>query len=186
MTKLELLFIAFIMFFSTSCTNLKWQVNTIDKETVSNIDIENAKLSAIVFLAPGCPLSEASILELNKLHQKYGANNYQTYVCITGTLFSTEEIKAFVDTFGIQFKVLVDSNAFLMNELGATITPEYYLLDRDAQIVYRGAIDDRAFDNEYVRPSISINYADSAIAQYLYGKSIKISQTKPVGCYIEL
>ncbi len=178
-------FILFLILIS-ACSSPKWQVSTINKEMVSNIDIENANLSAIVFLAPGCPLSEASLLELNKLQKKYSAKNYQTYVCITGSLFNIDEIKAFVDTFDIQFKVLVDSNAFLMNYLGATITPEYYLLDKRAEIVYRGAIDDRAFDNEYIRPSVSVNYADSAIRQYFSNQNIKISQTKPVGCFIEL
>ncbi len=169
-----------------SCTTPDWTVATINGDEFSNLTFKNHELNAIVFLAPGCPLSEGSILELNKLHEKYTSAKLATYIVIPGSLFSKAEVKAFVDTFKIDFPVLLDTTGLLVSKLNASITPEYFLLDKNSKVLYQGAIDNRAFDNEFIRQSATINYADSAISQFLNNQKIKIQKSKAVGCFIEL
>jgi hypothetical protein len=186
--KKGLIFIALFLLFiiGISCTKPDWTIATINGDEFSNLTFKNRGLNAIVFLTPGCPLSEGSILELNRLQEKYSFKNLATFIVIPGKLFTQKEITAFINTFNITYPVLLDTSAILVAKLNASMTPEYFLVDKDMKILYQGAIDDRAFDNEYIRQSATINYADSAINQAIKGISIKIPKTKPVGCFIEL
>lgn len=177
----------FFLIFVIGCSNRNsWEISTIDLKKIKETELKKNKLNAFVFLAPGCPLSEASILELNKLDSKYRLENYRTYIVISGKLFSQKEISDFVDAFKISFPVLLDTSAFLMQKYNATITPEYFLLDNNLNVLYSGSIDNRAIDNDLIRQEAKNNFADKAIEEYLHDKNISIPKTKAVGCYIEL
>lgn len=183
---INLFALGLFLMFEFSCTTPDWTIATINGDEFSNLTFKNRGLNAVVFLTPGCPLSEGSILELNKLQEKYTSRKLATYIVIPGKLFTTAEVNAFINTFGISFPVMIDTSAILVEKLNASMTPEFFLLDSEMKILYQGAIDDRAFDNEYIRQSATINYADSAINQAINKVGVKIPKTKPVGCFIEL
>jgi hypothetical protein len=67
----------------------------------------------------------------------------------------------------------------------ATITPEVFLILSN-NVIYTGAFDDRAIDNEIIKQSASENYLYDAIKNTLEGKEVVNKKTKAVGCYIEL
>lgn len=169
-----------------SCVKPEWTVSTSNGDQFSNLSFQTHELNAIVFLAPGCPLSEASIQEINKLQEKFSSNKLATFIVIPGHLYSRNEIDSFINHFNISLPVLLDTTGLLVEKLNATMTPEYVLLDKKMQVLYQGAIDNRALDNELIRQSATINFADSAIHQYLTGQKIKLPKSKAVGCYIEL
>lgn len=185
MRKVQLTIFIFLLL-NISCTTPEWTIATQNGDEFSNLTFKNHELNAVVFLAPGCPLSEASIQTLNKLQKKYTSEKLATFIVVPGNLYTNEEVNAFIDTFAITLPVAIDTDAILVKKLKATITPEYFLLDKNMQVVYQGAIDDRAFDNEYIRQSARINFADSAIHQFLSKNKIAITKTKAVGCFIEL
>lgn len=177
-----------ILFCSTilSCVKPDWTIATNNGDEFSNLSFQTHDLNAIVFLAPGCPLSEASIQEINKLQSKFTSNKLATFIVIPGHLYSRNEVDSFINHFNITFPVLLDTTGLLVKKLNATMTPEYVLLDKKMQVLYQGAIDNRALDNDLIRQSATINFADSAIHQYLSGQKIKFTKSKAVGCYIEL
>ena len=170
----------------SSCVKPDWTIATSNGDEFSNLSFQTHELNAIVFLAPGCPLSEASIQEINNLQTKYSSNKLATFIVIPGHLYSRNEVDSFINHFNISLPVLLDTTGLLVNKLNATMTPEYVLLDKKMQVLYQGAIDNRALDNEIIRQSATINYADSAIHQYLKAEKIKIPKSKAVGCFIEL
>ena len=185
--KLSILISSFSVLFFTACKNKpEWSIPAINGDELSNLTFKNHSLNAVVFLAPGCPLSEASIKEINKLQDKYTASKLATYIVVPGKLFSRNEVEQFVKTFNIELPVLMDTDAILVKKLNATITPEYFLLDNNFNVLYSGAIDDKAFDNEFIRQEATINYADSAINEVIQKRKPKFVKTKAVGCFIEL
>lgn len=175
-----------IILFVTSCVKPEWTVATSNGDEFSNLSFQTHELNALVFLAPGCPISEASIQEINKIQEKYSSQKLATFIVIPGSLYSKKEVDSFISVFNISMPVLLDTTGLLVQKLNASITPEYFLLDKQMQVLYQGAIDDRALDNEIIRQSATINYADSAIHQYLKTKKVAITKTKAVGCFIEL
>lgn len=145
----------------------------------------DTKLEAIVFVAPQCPISEAILLNLNQISKEYDSNQVEIILVVPGELYTRSEIDSFVTVNNIEHKVIIDSSEVLVNKYNATITPEVFLIS-GSQIIYSGAIDNRALDNEIIRQSASENYLHDAIEQALNGEELKIKKTKAVGCYIEL
>ena len=184
-TNFIIVFLMSIFLFS-SCNKPDWSIKTYNGDDFSVKTFKNHKLNAVVFLAPECPLSEAAIQELNKLQKKYFQNDYSTYVVIPGSLYSKDEVKKFVEQFQIEFPVVLDTGAVITSMLNAKTTPEVFLITDSMKVVYQGAIDDRAFDNEFIRQEAQHNYLDSAINQYSKFKKIKVVKTNAVGCFIEL
>ncbi len=183
--KLNVIFGLSLMLFA-SCVKPEWTVATNNGDHFSNLSFQTHELNAIVFLAPGCPLSEASIQEINNLQSKFSSSKLATFIVIPGRLYSRNEVDSFINHFNITLPVLLDTTGLLVEKFQASMTPEYVLLDKKMQVLYQGAIDNRAIDNDLIRQSATINFADSAIHQYLTGQKIKFPKSKAVGCYIEL
>lgn len=145
----------------------------------------NTKLEAIVFVAPQCPISEAILLNLNEISEEYDTGKLKIKLVIPGELYSRAEIDSFVAVNKIKHEILVDSQAVLVKKYNASITPEVFLISAD-KIIYSGAIDDRALDNEIIRQSAKHHYLRDAIQQTFNAEEVKVKKTKAVGCYIEL
>lgn len=143
------------------------------------------KLKLIVFVAPECPISEAILLNLKQISKEFPEEKLHIQLVVPGKLYARSEVDSFVNSNNIKFEVLIDSGALLVEKYGATITPEVFLISYN-EVIYSGAIDDRAIDNEIIKQSASENYLYNAIKNTIEGKEVLIKKTKAVGCYIEL
>jgi hypothetical protein len=76
---------------------------------------------------------------------------------------------------------LLDVNSELADAFGARTTPHVFVFDKNAKLVYRGAIDD---SNESAA-SVKRPYLLNAINSLANGKKVEQSDTKPVGCSIK-
>lgn len=185
--KYFLLFVCIVYLFSacSGSSEPKVFVKTVEGTSVSIDKLYQHKLNAIVFLAPGCPLSEAALLSLTALDSLYRKNDYATFIIIPGNLYTQKEVELFKDSFDVSFPILIDTNYYLTHKLKASITPEYFLLNENKVILYQGAIDDRALDNDIIRQEARVQFAQKAIEDVLLNRKVEISKTKAVGCYIE-
>ncbi len=184
LTLFSLLFILPILF---SCEQKNQHIHSFQtiNGSVQMNELHQDKMNSFVFLAPGCPLSEASILELNRLDSLYSENQYSTTIIIPGNLYSVQEIEEFKNTFNIKFRMVIDTNYYLTKLLNASITPEYFLVNENMVVLYQGAIDNRAIDNDIIRQEADINFAENAIKSIIENKKIEQTKTKAVGCFIE-
>lgn len=148
-------------------------------------ELHSHKYNALVFLSPECPLSEASLVELKRLDKLYNQENYSTKIIIPGNLYSKEEIVLFKERLTITFPIVIDTAYYITDYLKARTTPEYFLVDENMIVLYSGAIDDRALDNDVIRQEAKSMYAENAIKQLLIGNKIEQVKTQAVGCYIE-
>src|SRR5205823_13046734 len=67
---------------------------------------------------------------------------------------------------------------------GAKNTPNMVMINPEAKVIYRGAIDSRATPNPSDIPS-STSYVKAALDQSLAGKSVSTPETKPYGCSVK-
>ena len=135
------------------------------------------KLKLIVFVAPECPISDAILLNLNQLSTEFSEEKLHIQLVVPGKLYARSEVDSFVNSNNIKFEVLIDSTAKLVEKYGATITPEVFLISNE-EVIYTGAIDDRAIDNEIIKQSASENYLHDAIKNTLEGKEVLIKKNK--------
>ena len=81
---------------------------------------------------------------------------------------------------GLGFTILKDPDNKVADYLGAAVTPEAYLFDKDWVLRYHGRIDDSR------NPSgISTRDLRAALDALEAGKSVTVAETKAFGCTIK-
>ncbi|MCO5295252.1 MAG: redoxin family protein [Fimbriimonadaceae bacterium] len=140
-------------------------------------------LSAVIFVTVDCPISNAYAPEINRLVAAYDPKGVQFYLVHVDPDLSSSRAKAHAKEFGFKCPVLLDPRHQFVKELGATKTPEAFVLDRKGPELYRGRIDDRWADLGVLRDPRTHDLRD-AIDAALAGKAVKVKRTEAVGCFI--
>jgi peroxiredoxin len=79
---------------------------------------------------------------------------------------------------------LIDDSGSVGHEYGATATPNMFILDKNHELVYAGAIDDiRSTDQEDVVKAH--NFVKATLDEALAGKKIATASNKPYGCSVK-
>ena len=143
------------------------------------------KATTFLFLSPECPLCISYVPVINKLYNDYQYKGIDFVGVISGTSFKQETISNYRSQYDIKFPLIVDSTYTISNQFGAQITPEVVLADSSNNIVYKGRIDNWAFAPGKKRKNATEHDLLNALNEYLNGLSIKVKQTKAIGCFIE-
>jgi len=80
--------------------------------------------------------------------------------------------------------VLFDPQGKVGRKYAAKTTPHMYIIDRNGQLVYRGAIDSDPSASAAAIPS-STNYVSQGLDELLSGNPVSVSNTKPYGCSVK-
>jgi thiol-disulfide isomerase/thioredoxin len=152
-------------------------INLTGKESRINLN----KTTVIVFLSPECPLCKNYLPGLVKLQN--ANKNFNFYGVIPGTSYSIKEINELKKEYGINFDLLTDKDKRLSKYLGATTTPEVFLINKMGAIAYSGLIDNWSSSLGQKRLVITEKYLEQAIKDLLNGRQT-FKKTIPVGCLI--
>lgn len=147
--------------------------------------LKDHKATAIIMLSPECPLCQSYTLTINNLAKSYQAKGIGFIGVIPTKDFTLQSITDYRITYKPAIKLLRDPENKLVTLLGATITPEVFLLDRDGKIKYSGRIDNWAYELGKKRKVITEHNLKDAIEAVLAGKAVAVTKTKAVGCFIE-
>ena len=94
---------------------------------------------------------------------------------------SPEAMKAKIQEWGIDFPYLIDEDQQVARALKAQCTPEFYLYDAEAILVYHGRLDDNWKEPEGVT-SEELRHAITSLAA---GQAISPTQNPALGCSIK-
>ena len=94
---------------------------------------------------------------------------------------SYEAMKAYAKKLHYGWYYTVDKNNELADAFSADRTPECYLFNKDATLVYKGAID----DNPGNAAGVQAKYLHNAISAMVAGKPVEVTSTASVGCGIK-
>ncbi|MGV3721851.1 MAG: hypothetical protein ACO1SX_13140 [Actinomycetota bacterium] len=85
------------------------------------------------------------------------------------------------------YPVVVDARHKVADLLGATFTPEVFLLNPDNQLVFRGVPDDsREYEERTGKRGLTENYLQDALEEALAGKKVSRPMVQPKGfCAID-
>jgi peroxiredoxin len=138
------------------------------------------KYTVVMFIATQCPVSNAYNERMAKLHSDYAAKDIAFVGINSNKQENVEEIKLHAADHGFGFDVLKDWNNVVADAYGAQFTPEVFILDSKAAVVYHGRIDDSkspaAVKTQDVRETL-----DALLA----GKAVPRPETKAFGCTIK-
>jgi peroxiredoxin len=79
---------------------------------------------------------------------------------------------------GFTFPYLYDPSQKIGRALGASVTPEFFVFDKERKLVYMGAMDDS-------QSSPKVNYLEPAVEAALKGELPKVKETRARGCSVK-
>ena len=94
-----------------------------------------------------------------------------------------EDVKGYVSDCKITFSVAKDYDQRMAVSLGATRTPEIFVIDRGGRIVYQGRVDDQ-YEPGVARKKVTQHDLRDAIVSLVEGRTPDVKQTLAVGCLI--
>lgn len=94
---------------------------------------------------------------------------------------SFEAMKAYAKEQKLTWFYTVDKNSELADAFEAKRTPEVFLFNKEAKLIYHGAIDDNPGDAS----AVNRKHLKEAIDEYINGKDITVKTTRSVGCTIK-
>lgn len=140
--------------------------------------------TALVFYSSECPISNAYSPTLNRLTEEFPTKSLKLVgVCVDPDL-SNADVATHARDFGLKFPVARDRRGKAAAHLGATATPEAFLIDAEGRIRYQGRIDDQFADRQKRNANPKGAELHDAIAAVLGGREVATDYVKPVGCPI--
>lgn len=148
------------------------------KHSLASLKGKNATI--LIFVSTMCPVSNAYNERMEKLSEDYKARGVSLIGINANAPESADDIKQHAAQHHLTFTILKDKGSKVADQLGATNTPEAFLLDASGKLVYRGRI-----DNSRNGQTISSNDLRDAIDATLSGKAVANSFVRAFGCSIK-
>jgi hypothetical protein len=92
-----------------------------------------------------------------------------------------EDMMKYAKSQGYDFPYALDKNSTLADAFGASRTPECFLFNKKLELVYHGAIDDNASDEQ----AVNRKHLATALDEDASGKEVSVKETKSIGCGIK-
>lgn len=154
-------------------------------KTVYLSNIGSNKATVVLYVSPECPLCQSYTLTMNNLITAYAGKRIDFLGIVPGTDYTPESILKYQRTYKSKLPLLRDVSNRTVKLLGATITPEVFVLNQSGKVVYSGRIDNWAYELGRKRKVITEHNLRDALDAILAGKAVVVKKTKAVGCFIE-
>ncbi len=143
-------------------------------------DYKDAKAVVLMFIATQCPVSNSYNARMVALDKDYKGKGVVFVGINSNKQESVEEIKQHAHDKGFEFTILKDDRNVIADKLGASSTPEIYVLNPGLEILYHGRIDDSSRESKVTSQDLR-----HALDEMLAGKPVSVSTTKAFGCTIK-
>jgi peroxiredoxin len=146
-------------------------------------ECSGSSATVIVFLYATCPLCQRAAPVLEKLWKEKQSQGVQVLGVFTdGT--PVADLEKFKKDYGVSFPLFVDNGGKVASALSATVTPEAFVLDRDAKVRYMGRIND-LYQVRGVQSQTPVREdLREALSDVVSGTAVRLPRTLPVGCAI--
>jgi hypothetical protein len=120
---------------------------------------------------------------LRDLYAKWMSDSV-SFVTIFPGDWARDEVSRYMRRYQLDFPFILDTDMSLSLAIGATITPEVFVLDRFGTVYYHGAIDDWYYSLGRRRASATVNYVDASLAAMLRRLPPPYAPIPALGCFI--
>jgi len=141
-------------------------------------------VTALIFYSSECPISNAYSPTLNRMVEEFPAKSLRLVGVCTDPDLSAAEVATHAKDFGLKFPVVHDKDVTLAAQLGATVTPEAFVIDDQGRIRYHGRIDDQFAARQKRNANSQTRELHDAIAAVLEGRAVVPAEVPAVGCPI--
>ena len=139
-------------------------------------------VTVFIFYSSECPISNAYSPALNRMAGEFPAGRVKVIgLCVDPDLTDAEVLTHAKD-FDLKFPVSRDREGTVARRLGATVTPEAFVIDDQSRIRYHGRIDDQFVARQKRNANPVTKELHNAIAAVLEGREVPAAFVAPVGC----
>lgn len=134
----------------------------------------------LIFIATRCPVSNGYNERMERLAEDYKAKGINVIGINSNVTELAAEVRAHAAEKHLTFTILKDDGNKIADRLGATRTPEAYVLDASGKLMYHGRI-----DNSQNPAHIISNDLRDALDALIAGKPIQKTTGAAFGCTIK-
>lgn len=142
-------------------------------------ELSRAKATVFVFTSTECPIAGKYTPRLVELAKDYAGKGVSFFLVNSNGGDSRDKFAKWVKERKFPFPAVKDEGTVLADKLGATTTPQAFVVDPAGSIAYIGRIDDNAEREKVTRQDLR-----EALDDVLAGKPVRRSRTRAVGCGI--
>jgi len=154
----------------------------IDGKKYSLGDFKDKDVLVVCITCNHCPVAvayEDRMIDFAKKHA--GDKGKVAFVAInvnTGEADRLDKMQIRAKERGFNFTYLYDESQQIARALNASVTPEFYVFNKERKLVYWGSMDDR--QNEPTK-----SYLEPAVQSALKGETPVVARTKAFGCGVQ-
>lgn len=125
-----------------------------------------------------CPYSRAIDPYIEELVQEYADKGVTFYGVDAQEVFAPVPIRDYLKKNGLTFTILEDPRNYFLRDLKAREVPEFFVVDQNLRLAYRGSFDDRL---AIIDPG-NTPFVKNAIDDLLAGRPVALPKTPFKGC----
>jgi len=144
-------------------------------------DFKQQPIVVLFFTRNHCPISRKYAVRIRQVSRQFDSEKV-AFIAINSSQRPGEDFERMQKVrsdAGWEFPYLKDETGKLAECYGASVTPQFFILDRQRKIAYMGAFDDHQDPQKVQEP-----YLKWGIEQALEGKRVEIPESLPIGCPI--
>lgn len=142
------------------------------------------KVAVIIFVTPDCPVANAMLPDVARLHHDFESRGVRFSLVHVDPSTTPEEAAKHAAAYHISCAVLLDPRHQLVSKLGATRTPEAFVVTPDGKTAYHGRINDLYFAPGQRRRAPTREDLRDALNAVTAGKAVPVTETPAVGCVV--
>lgn len=146
-----------------------------------SLDQYKGQIVVFNFCTQECPFSRGADPDINALATAYAEKGVVFLGVDSNKNLKPEDIQTYMDEAKVPYPILKDVGNTLADAVGARVTPEIYIMDKDGTLVYHGAPDNRTGP----KSEPTEHYLKDALDALLAGESIEKTEVKAWGCGIK-
>lgn len=157
-----------------------FELSDLDGKT-HTLEQYKGKIVVLEMASMHCPYSRGTDPHLVELATAYADKDVVVLGIDSHNSTTVEEIKKYAAEVKKTYPILKDEGNKYADTIGAKVTPEIYVIDKEGKLVYHGAFDDRADPTKKGENA----YTENAVKAALEGKPADPNRVKAWGCSIK-
>ncbi len=140
--------------------------------------------TVLIFYSTECPISNSYSPTFDELMGQFAGKPLKWIgICMDPDL-SDVEVRTHARDFKLKLRIARDRRGAFARKIGATMTPEAFVLDSRGKVRYHGRIDDQYVARRVRNATPGGSELKDAIAAVLAGKAVAMPHVAAVGCPI--
>ncbi len=139
------------------------------------------KVVVLNFLSKDCPWSKGAEPSVSALSKEFEGKDVVFLGINSNAGATAAQMKDYSASAGIPYAILIDEGNAYADVVGASRTPEIYVVDKEGKLAFHGAYDDR----KEPEAKGATNYTKLAVDAALAGKPVEKAEVNAWGCAIK-